>query len=58
MNPVHKKDDKQLIKNYRPVSLLPILAKLFERILFNNTYSNLISNNLISTNQSGFEPGG
>ena len=31
---VHKKNDKQLISNYRPISLLPILAKVFERIIF------------------------
>ena len=54
--PVHKKDDKQKIKNYRPISLLPICAKLFERILFNNIYNYLISNSL-TTNQSGFKPG-
>ena len=53
----HKKDDKQKIKNYRPISLLPICAKLFERILFNNIYSYLTSNNLITINQSGFKPG-
>ena len=57
MTAVHKKDDKQKIKNYRPISLLPICAKLFERILFNNIYNYLISNNLITTNQSGFKPG-
>ena len=56
VTPVHKKDDKQKIKNYRPISLLPICAKLFERILFNNIYNYLISNNLITTNQSGFKP--
>ena len=49
-----QKDDKLLIKNYRPISLLP---KLFERILFNNIYNYLISNNLITTNRSGFKPG-
>ena len=47
-----KKDDKQLTKNYRP-----ICAKLFERILFNNIYNYRISNNLITSNQSGFKPG-
>ena len=57
VTPVYKKDDKQKIKNYRPISLLPICAKLFERILFNNIYNYLISNNLITTNQSGFKPG-
>ena len=57
VTPVHKKDDKQLTKNYRPISLLPICAKLLERILFNNMYNYLISNNLITSNQSGFKPG-
>ena len=33
--PVHKKNDKQLVKNYRPISLLPICDKIFERILYN-----------------------
>ena len=36
--PVHKKGDKQLLENYRPVSLLPILGKVFEKILYNNIY--------------------
>ena len=31
--PIHKKDDKQTIENYCPVSLLPIYAKIFERLL-------------------------
>ena len=30
--PVHKKNDKQLVKNYRPNSLLPICGKIFERV--------------------------
>ena len=57
VTPVHKKEDKQLTKNYWPITLLPICAKLFERILFNNIYNYLISNNLITSNQSGFKPG-
>ena len=31
--PIHKKGDKQLLENYRTVSLLPICAKVFERII-------------------------
>ena len=57
VTPVHKKKDKQLITNYRPISLLPILAKVFEKIIFKNLYNYLISNNLITKNQSGFRPG-
>ena len=30
--PIHKKDDKQTIENYRPVSFLPICGKIFERL--------------------------
>ena len=33
--PVHRKSDKKNIKNYRPVSLLPICGKIFERLIFN-----------------------
>ena len=32
---VHKKGDKQLLENYRSVSLLPILGKVIEKILYN-----------------------
>ena len=29
--PVHKKDSKHFLKNYRPISLLPICGKIFEK---------------------------
>ena len=29
--PVHKKENKCLVKNYRPISLLAVFAKVFER---------------------------
>ena len=53
---VHKKDSKQVVKNYRPISLLPLFAKIFERILFIKMYNHFISNNLITKNQSCFIP--
>ena len=33
--PVFKKDDSTLVKNHRPVNLLPITSKVFERIMLN-----------------------
>ena len=54
---IFKKCDKQVIKNYRPISLLPICGKSFEKIIFNNLYSYLNTNNVVTKNQSGFRPG-
>ena len=55
--PIHKKGDKQNIKNYRPVSVLPICCKIFERLVFNEMFIYLTANKLISKSQSGFQPG-
>ena len=55
--PVHKKDDKQCLKNYRPVSLLSICGKIFEILIFNEIFRSLNENNLIFSNQPGFKPG-
>ena len=54
--PVHKKNDKQLVNNYRPISLLPIFGKIFEKIIFNKIYNFLLEENLLNSNQSGFRP--
>ena len=55
--PIFKKGDKQNIKNYRPVSLLPICSKIFERIIYDNMLKYFLDNNLITPKQSGFRPG-
>ena len=57
--PVHKKRDKQILKNYRTVvSLLPTCGKSFlERLIYNNLLEYFIDNDLISQNQSGFKQG-
>ncbi len=34
--PPHKKDEETLFTNYRPISLLPALSKIFERLSLNN----------------------
>ena len=51
-----RKEDKQIVKNYRPVSLLLILGKIFEKILFNSIFEYLQENTLLCDNKSGFQP--
>ena len=55
--PFHKKGDKQVLKNYRSVSLLPIRGKIFESLIFNELFNFFFENNLILPNQCGFKPG-
>ena len=52
-----QKNSRQVKSNYRPISLLPICGKIFEKIVFDSLYKFFIENNLISENQSGFRPG-
>ena len=56
VTPIHKKGDKQVSRNYRPVSLLPICGKylnkiIFKLLIFNNLFEFFIKNDLISSNQ-------
>ena len=55
--PVYKKGNKQSLENYRPISLLPICSKFFERLIYNKMFTFFTENNLISPKQSGFRPG-
>ena len=55
--PVHKKEDKNLLKNYRPISLLPIFSKIFERIIYNSLFNHFQSSKRFTSSQSGFLPG-
>ena len=55
--PVNKKERKNIFKNYRPISLLPICGKMFEKCIYNCLYSYLESNNILSKSQSGFRKG-
>ena len=48
--PVHKKGDKQIVNNYRLVSLLPIFGKIFDKILFNSIFGYLQENCLLCDN--------
>ena len=55
--PIHKKESKNLIKNYRPISLLPIFSKILEGLIFNSMFNYFRQSNLFTKCQSGFIPG-
>ena len=55
--PIHKKDDKQCLKNYQPVSLLLFCGKIFGKLIFNEMFKFFIENEFILLNQSAFKPG-
>ena len=52
--PLHKKDDPSLMDNYRPISLLPSISKLFEKIVFIQLTEYLKQNKLLFEGQYGF----
>ena len=56
--PIHRKNDKQINNNYRPVSLLPVLRKIFEKLIFKSLFEYLDKHKLLSEHQSGFRPNG
>ena len=55
--PLFKKNDKASISNYRPVSLLSSVGKVFEKLVFNKLFDYFQRNFLISIWQSRFIPG-
>ena len=54
--PIHKNGGKDNPNNYRPISLLPSLSKIFERVLYNRLFDYFTYFNLFFCNQFGFRP--
>ena len=54
ISPVFKKDDKKLYTNYRPISSLPFISKVFERCMANRLVSFFEKFELFSDKQFGF----
>jgi len=52
--PIYKKSDKTLCENYRPISLLSNLSKIFERVMFNRIEEFLSENYIMYQHQFGF----
>jgi hypothetical protein len=56
VRPIHKKNSRHAIENYRPISLTSIACKTMERIVSKQMLSYLTTHDLISPNQYGFLP--
>ena len=54
VKPIFKKDDKNSFTNYRPISLLPSISNIFEKVIYDQLYAYFQNNNLFSPNQYGF----
>ena len=46
-----------LVKNCRPISLLPIFGKMFEKVIYDSLFNYFQSNRFFTPSQSGFLPG-
>ena len=54
VHPLYKNGFKDLITNYRPISLLPTMSKVLERVIHQQTYNWLLNKDLFPNNQFGF----
>ena len=52
--PIFKSGDRKQVGNYRPISVLPILSKIFEKVVFNQLYQYFDAFNLLTSCQFGF----
>ena len=51
---IFKSGEKEDLNNYRPISVIPTVAHLFERLIYNQVYDYLTNNNLLNSKQYRF----
>ena len=54
VTPIFKANKKELVTNYKPISVLPCLSKIFERIMYNRLYSFYRQNKILNGKQYEF----
>ena len=54
---VYKSEERSAMDNYQPISVLPVLSKVMERVVYRQVYEYLRKNHLLSDNQFGFRRG-
>ena len=53
--PIHKDDSRLEMSNYRPISLLPTLSKIFEKLMYARLIGFFSKHNILYENQFGFQ---
>ena len=56
VTPIHKSGRKDIASNYRPISILSAVSKIFEKLLYSRLEKFLSLNNVITKQQFGFHP--
>ena len=55
--PIYKGEDAMKINNYKPVSVLPLFSKIFERVMYDRINDFITKNNILYKYQFGFREG-
>ena len=55
--PIYKKEDEHQFDNYRPISLLPAISKILEKIAHKQLFAYLTQHKLLYNHQYGFREG-
>ena len=53
VTPLFKQGEPSDLNNYRPISVISVIAKVFERIFYDQLYNILTNEDIISNHQSG-----
>ena len=55
IKPIFKSGDRQEVSNYRPISILPFMSKILEKLIYCRLINHLDDNHIIHDNQFGFQ---
>ena len=56
VHPIYKSDERNIPSNYRPISILPAISKIIERVMHSQLLEYFQAGNLLTESQSGFRP--
>ena len=53
---IHEKGIKNVVENYRPISITSVVCKIMESIIRDHLVEHMVSSNLFADSQQGFVP--